>query len=93
MTARTPSSSATANRPPLVTLIIVAANVAMLIVDRMFAPGAALVTFLASAVALAVAPWRAVRRPPVIAAIIALVGLSIIELVDLGALSTLRIRL
>jgi len=54
---------------------------------------AALVTFLASAVALAVAPWRAVRRPPVIAAIIALVGLSIIELVDLGALSTLRIRL
>ena len=92
MAARTPSSSAMANRLPLVALIIVTANVAMLIVDRMFAPGAALVTFLATAVALAVAPWRAVRRPPVISAIIALVGLAIIELIDLGALPTIRIR-
>ena len=74
-------------------LIIIAANLGMFILDRAVAPGAAPLSLVVSAAALTAISGRGVLRPPVVAAAVALVGLTLVELVDRGALPVLRIRL
>lgn len=80
------------NRSIRLALIVVAANLAMFIADRTVAPGAAPLACVTSLTALMALHGREVVRPPVIAAAVALVGLTLVELLDTaGAVPVIRI--
>ena len=81
----------TTNRNIRILLIIAAANLAMFTLDRTLAPGVSPIALLMSLAALTALYGRAVLRPPIVAATIALVGLALIELIDIGVLPRLRI--
>ena len=72
-------------------LIIATANLAMFIADRTFAPGVAPIAFVVSLAALTGILGRALLRPPVVAATIVLVALTLVELADAGALPAIRV--
>jgi hypothetical protein len=83
----------TANRNIRTVLIIVASNLAVFVLDRTVAPGTWPIVLTTSLAALAAMHGRAVLRPPVVAAIIPLIGLTVIELIDIGALPRIRISI
>jgi len=83
----------TTNRNIRIVLIIVAANFAMFALDRTVAPGILPIALFTSFAALLAMHGRAVLRPPIVAATIPLIGLTLVALIDIGALPSIRISI
>lgn len=74
-------------------VLLVTANLAAFLLDRTIAPGIFTVALFTSLAALTAIYGRAVLRPPVAAVTIPLIGLAVVELIDIGALPGIRINI
>jgi hypothetical protein len=83
----------TTNRNIRIVLIVVAANFAMFVVARAVAPGILPIALFTALAASAAMYGRSALRPPIVAATIPLIGLTLVELIDIGGLPPIRISM